>query len=218
MIRIGLLGSTGRMGREVRALIEDADDLTLGDLPGRGELVAGCFRNSDVVLDFSLPPALEAALPHLGDLPLVTGTTGLSDATQAALDAQGDHAPVLQAANFSVGVNVLLALAERAAASMPDTSVDVIEAHHAGKRDAPSGTALALGAATGHPAVNYHAVRAGDIIGSHQVWFCAQGERIELHHHATDRNLFAAGAIRACKWILGKSAGRYGMADVLGLS
>lgn len=253
-LRVGVLGATGRMGRLVLAeLLDDPAwdvvaavarrvDLDVGSLAGRvpggvRTTTTAAWSSCDVVVDFSLPDALAGALPALAGVPLVTGTTGLSPAAQAAVDAHARTAPVVQAANFSLGVNLLLDLVKRAAAALPDADVEIVETHHRHKRDAPSGTALALGAAVergrgplaavhgragdvgARPAaeIGFHALRGGDVVGEHTVWFLADGERVSFAHGATSRRTFARGAVRAARWVVGRSPGRYGMAEVLGL-
>jgi 4-hydroxy-tetrahydrodipicolinate reductase len=254
-LRVGVLGATGRMGRLVLAELLDEPGVAVGAaaarrtgddiglLAGRGPAgvttgpvadLAAC----DVVIDFSLPEALAAALPALAGVPLVTGTTGLPAAVQAAVDAHAATAPVVQAANFSLGVNLLLDLVRRAAAAWPEGDVEIVETHHRHKRDAPSGTALALGAAVERARgplaaahgreglvgprppgeIGFHALRGGDVVGEHTVWLLGDGERVSLAHGATSRRTFARGALRAARWVHGRSPGRSGMADVLGLS
>jgi 4-hydroxy-tetrahydrodipicolinate reductase len=252
--RIAVLGATGRMGRMVLAAVLAAEDLQLvaaighsrdlgidagaliGLPPAGVAITALAELDADVVIDFSLPEALAAALPRLGKAALVTGTTGKTP----DLSARANAFPVLQAANFSTGVNVLLHVAAEVAAAMPAADVEIVEAHHRLKQDAPSGTALALGDAiararassladhavhgrSGRPGprpageIGFHALRLGDVVGEHQVWFAADGERVSLGHVASSRATFAAGALRAARWIAGRPAGTYAMADVLGL-
>ncbi|HEX5727150.1 MAG TPA: 4-hydroxy-tetrahydrodipicolinate reductase [Longimicrobiaceae bacterium] len=261
-VRVVLCGATGRMGTTLARLMARDDALELvggigrveGDDPppelecpladdpaGAGEWL----RAADVVVDFSAPEALRRLLSTHGDAlagkGLVVGTTGLGDEERGLLREAAARAAVLQSANFSVGVNLLLALAERAAAVLDDGyDVEIVEAHHRRKADAPSGTALELGrwvargrgveldavrvdGRSGRPGerprgeIGFHAVRGGDIVGEHRVMFIGERERIELAHLAQDRALFAEGALRAAKWIAGKPAGSYSMADVLGL-
>lgn len=251
-VRVGVLGATGRMGRLVLAeLLDDpgfaltaararraGDDL--GVLAGRapiGRTTGGDLDGCDVVIDFSLPDALVEVLPGLGRAALVTGTTGLSPAQQQLVDAHAERAPVVQAANFSLGVNLLLDLVRRAAGALPDADVEIVETHHRGKRDAPSGTAVALGSAVQlgrgplvpvHGRVGnvgarppgelgFHALRGGDVVGDHTVWLLADGERVSLSHGATSRRTFARGAVRAARWVVGRDPGRYPMSRVLGL-
>lgn len=261
MIRVAVIG-TGRMGRLVLGEVLDAGDLALvaactapsapelgqdaGELVGRGPcgVRVGTLDapvEADVAIDFSHPTGLAAAVRRLGATPLVSGTTGLDAEAVAALDAHAARAPVLHAANFSTGVTVLLDLVARAARALPDYDVEIVESHHRHKRDAPSGTALALGHAaaaargrsldelavhgrsgdTGErPAgqIGLHALRLGDVAGEHEVYLAGPGERVLLAHLATSRATFAQGALRAARWVLGRPPGRYRMQDVLGLA
>lgn len=209
---------------------------------GADELI----READVVLDVSAPPFLAGVLDAHGDAlagrALVVGTTGLDEALVQRLDALAERSAVLVAANFSIGVNLLLALVEEAARRLPAEryDVEIVEAHHRGKVDAPSGTALALGRAvatgrgkeleplrrdgrSGHTGeratgeVAFHAIRGGGVAGDHRVYFLGARERLELAHSAADRSLFAEGALVAARWIAGRAAGRYTMRQVLGL-
>jgi len=259
-VRIVLSGATGRMGQTLAALIGDDEGLALaggiGRMPERGcdigcpvvetpETAGAWMRECDVVIDFSAPELLLRLLEMHGDAlagrALVVGTTGLMEEEQRLLARQAERSAVLRAANFSVGVNLLLALAERAAAVLGDAyDVEIVEAHHRRKVDAPSGTALALGEAVargrgvflddvrvdgrgGRPGerprgeIGFHAVRGGDIVGEHSVMLIGERERIELGHVAQDRALFAEGALRAARWMAGKAPGTYTMSDVLGL-
>jgi len=260
-IRLAVLGATGRMGRMVVAETLAAPDLTLvaaiaadhagedaGRLAGSNDagvivspVAAGCFADAEVVVDFSTPEGLGGALPHLGDVALVTGTTGLGTEETARLAAHAAVAPVLSAPNFSTGVNLLLDLVRRAAKALPDYDIEVVEAHHRHKVDAPSGTALALARAAAHArgtdlegravfgrsgrtgpretgAIGVHALRMGDVVGEHQVWLAGRGDRVLLGHVATSRTTFTEGALRAARWIRGRPPGRYDMRDVLGLA
>jgi 4-hydroxy-tetrahydrodipicolinate reductase len=259
-VRIVLSGATGRMGQTLAALIADDGGLVLGGgigrMPERGcdigcpvvetpETAGAWIREADVVIDFSAPELLARLLEMHGEAlagkALVVGTTGLGEDEQRMLAAQAERSAVLQAANFSVGVNLLVALAERAAAVLGDDyDVEIVEAHHRRKVDAPSGTALALGEAvargrgvaladarvdgrSGRPGerprgeIGFHSVRGGDIVGEHSVMLIGERERIELGHVAQDRALFAEGALRAARWMAGQAPGTYTMRDVLGL-
>lgn len=173
----------------------------------------------DVAIDFSLPAAFDPvlALCVARGKALVSGTTGLSDPQRSALDAAGQRIAVLWASNFSLGVAVLNELVERAAQALPGWDCDIVEAHHVHKQDAPSGTALTLGesAARGGAQARYASIRAGDIVGEHLVQFTSSGERIELAHRATNRDIFAKGALQAAKWLANRPAGSYGMRDVI---
>lgn len=259
-VRVVLSGATGRMGTTLAALMGEDDAFRLlggiGRMPEAGcdigcpvvetpETAGAWLREADVVIDFSAPELLRRMLEmhgeHLAGTALVVGTTGLMPEERAMLDRAAERGPVLQAANFSVGVNLLLALAERAATVLDDGyDIEIMETHHRRKVDAPSGTALALGESvaagrgvdlasvrvdgrSGRPGerprgeIGFHALRGGDVVGEHRVMFIGERERIELAHLAQDRALFAEGALRAAKWIAGKPAGAYTMRDVLGL-
>lgn len=174
----------------------------------------------DVAVDFSLPEGFDVMLSacRARGAALVSGTTGLSAAQLAVLDAAASGIPVLWAANFSLGVVVLEDLARRAAQALAGWDVDIVESHHVHKKDAPSGTALALGQAVASvraSAPNYASLRAGDIVGEHTVQFTGPGERIELVHRATNRDIFARGALHAATRLAGKPAGRYLLADLV---
>ena len=243
MTRIGILGASGRMGRAIAALLEGAGDAELAGGCGRsgdaGAVAGGC----DVLVDFSSPDALglhlEAALA--ADRPIVIGTTGLGPGHNHAIDEAARRIAVLQAANMSLGVNLLAHLVRETAARLgPDWDVEIVEMHHRHKADAPSGTALLLGAAaaagrgveldsvadrgrdgiTGprrEGAIGFAALRGGSVAGDHQVVFATEGERLELGHRADNREIFARGAVKAAVWLAGRPAGRYAMTDVLGL-
>jgi 4-hydroxy-tetrahydrodipicolinate reductase len=249
--RVAVLGATGRLGRRVVAGVLAAPDLSLVAAFARGGrgVDAGLLAGgapcgvavsapgdgpaADVVIDVSLPGGLQELGGWLGVAAIVSGVTGQDAAGVAWLDAHATRAPVLVAANFSLGVAVLADLVARATAALPDHDVEIIEAHHRHKRDAPSGTALLLAAAAGGAPMTFgrsghsegraagiavHAVRGGDIVGEHQVWLCGEGERLLLGHTATSRDTFAAGAVRAARWVVGRPPGRYQLAQVLGLS
>jgi len=173
----------------------------------------------DVAIDFSLPEGFDALLQACVSrgAALVSGTTGLSERQRADLDQASARIPVLWASNFSLGVAVLADLVQRAAAELGGWDCDVVEAHHAGKKDAPSGTALTLGeaAACGGAQARYASIRAGDIVGEHTVQFTGPGERLELVHRAGSRDIFARGAIAAAVRLRGHPAGRYSLGQVL---
>lgn len=176
----------------------------------------------DVAVDFSLAAGFDPILALCLErgVALVSGTTGLEPAQREALDLATQRIPVLSAANFSLGVAVLEELVERAASALPGWDCDIVESHHVHKVDAPSGTALALGASAGQGGAepHYASLRAGDIVGEHTVQFAGQGERIELIHRATNRDIFARGALQASSWLARQPAGRYRMRDLLGQS
>jgi 4-hydroxy-tetrahydrodipicolinate reductase len=193
--------------------------------------------DAQVVVDFSAPRALEAACAACakGRVALVSGTTGLDENARAALGDAATRSAVLWEPNMSVGVHVLAMLVAKANEALgPGYDVEVVEVHHRAKVDAPSGTAIRLGDVVkdarsahyvhgreGRPGprktseVGMHAVRGGDVIGDHTVFFFGDGERLELTHRASGRDLFAHGAVRAAQWLVGRPEGRYQLADVL---
>ncbi|MDB4988443.1 MAG: hypothetical protein JWN04_3621 [Myxococcaceae bacterium] len=208
--------------------------------PLTGHLEA--LASADVVIDFSLPSAfdalLEAALRY--SRPLVLATTGLSEQQWEKLDAAAASIPIVAAPNYSAGVTVLYHLAQKASALLAEFDIEVFEMHHRNKVDAPSGTALGLADAAargrklelkehavygrqGHTGartdseIGVMTLRGGDVIGDHTLIFAGPGERLELTHRATQRTLFAHGALRAARWLATQAPGRYGMTDVLGL-
>lgn len=204
---------------------------------------AALFALSDAVIDFTSPDSTvrHAALAAQSETALVVGTTGLSPAQQAAIATAATHTPVIQSPNMSLGVNLLLALVEQVAATLGDEfDIDVLEMHHRNKVDAPSGTALGLGRAAaagrgvaledvwrkvrdGHTGVRpqgeigFATLRGGDVIGDHVVMFAGDGERIELTHKASGRQIYAKGAVRAALWACDKTPGLYSMKNVLGM-
>ncbi|MDI1253345.1 4-hydroxy-tetrahydrodipicolinate reductase [Thermomonas sp.] len=173
----------------------------------------------DVAIDFSQPDGFDAILELCvaRNKPLVSGTTGLSVHQFEALDAASARIATMWASNFSLGVAVLHDLVERAARVLPGWDCDIIETHHSRKIDAPSGTALTLGdsAAQGGATPHYAWIRAGDIVGEHCVQFTSTGERIELIHRASNRDIFAAGALHVAHALHGRNPGRYRMIDLL---
>jgi 4-hydroxy-tetrahydrodipicolinate reductase len=174
----------------------------------------------DVAVDFSLPPGLAPILTlcQQRSAALVSGTTGLESEHMTALEAAAARIPLLWAANFSLGVAVLSDLVRRAAQALPQWDCDLVEAHHTRKLDAPSGTALALGEAIAQgrgAEPHYASLRAGDIVGEHMVQFCGLGERLELIHRATNRDVFARGALECAARLHGKPPTRYSIADLL---
>ena len=176
----------------------------------------------DVAIDFSLPEGFDPVLALCVErgVGLVSGTTGISEQQQAALSAAASRIPLVWATNFSLGVAVLADLVERAAAALPGWDCDIVESHHVHKKDAPSGTALTLGESAQHGGAEprYASLRAGDIIGEHFVQFTGLGERVELVHRATNRDIFARGALHAAKQLRQRSPGQYRVRDLVGTS
>ncbi|MBT3550531.1 MAG: 4-hydroxy-tetrahydrodipicolinate reductase, partial [Rhodospirillaceae bacterium] len=203
---------------------------------------AALIAASDVVIEFSLPAATgeHVDLASLTGVPLVIGTTGHDADQMSQIEAAAAGTAIVKAMNFSAGVNVLFALTERLAATLDeDFDIEIVEMHHKHKVDAPSGTAIGLGEAAAkgrgieldakavrgrdgiskerRPGdIGFASMRGGDVVGEHSVIFAGAGERIELHHKAASREIFAAGAVRAALWLEGKEPGLYDMFDVLG--
>ncbi|MBF7072537.1 4-hydroxy-tetrahydrodipicolinate reductase [Glaciecola sp. MH2013] len=266
MTKIGVFGANGRMGRVLIEACYEHTDVSLGFASVRdgsalagidaGELagVAKQYINvceyskqpsdiADVIVDFTLPQALQANLDWCvqHNKPIVIGTTGLSEQLLSAIDTAAKSIPIVFAANYSVGVNLLLSLVRQTSAVMGDIAdIEIVEAHHRFKKDAPSGTAMAIGEAiadeldrdlnscavygregdTGereHQTIGFSTIRAGDIVGEHTAIFATIGERIELTHKASSRLTFANGALRAAIWLKTKPPGLYTMQNVLGL-
>jgi 4-hydroxy-tetrahydrodipicolinate reductase len=257
--RVCVLGPSGRMGRAVIEAAAGLDDVRITaavDRPDAGGLgavvsegvraiadVDGGLVACDVYIDFTSPVATRAfaAAATRHRRAAVIGTTGLGVDDEAAVHALAQVAPIVVAANFSLGVNLVLGLVRQAARALgPAWDAEVVETHHRAKRDAPSGTALmiARAIAAGHgvdyDAVKRHtrdgdvgprprgeigvsAVRGGDVVGEHTAFFFGAAERLEISHRATSRSIFAAGALRAATWVVGQPPGRYDMLDVLGL-
>lgn len=232
ILRVAVIGALGRMGRILSECIECADDCQIAALVGRTGSVGSPYiddplaaaAEADVMIDFSLPEAFDnvvsAALSQR--TPLVSGTTGLSGAQLGRLNELARVAPCFHSPNMSVGVQTLLDLLTRAVGALgADYQIDVVETHHRLKRDAPSGTAKrileTLGAAqpAGQPPIPVHSIRGGDVVGDHTVAFMGPGDRLELTHRATSRKTFAMGALRAARWLVRQTPGRYGMSDLL---
>lgn len=240
-LRILINGSRGRMGQAVAAAAGEMN-VYIGAQADVGDDLAAALAQCDVVVDFSAHTAtralLEAAVAQAK--PVVLGTTGHGVAEKKELLALAARIPCVWAGNFSVGVNLLFALTRRAAAVLgADYDAEVVEMHHRFKQDAPSGTAARLleiilaerdldrhalrhgregiTGARQPTEVGIHALRGGDVVGDHTVIFAALGERLELTHKASDRGIFARGALRAAQWVARQPAGVYDMQDVLGL-
>ena len=239
---VGIIGSAGRMGRTIAALLPSFAAIPAGGADA-GDDPVPIARAADVLVDFSTPAALEANLAAAVDAgtPILIGTTGLTAAHHDLIDAAASRIAVLQTGNTSLGVTLLASLVREAAARLgTDWDVEILEMHHREKVDAPSGTALLLGNAvasgrgdsladdsvagraglTGRRVegtIGFASLRGGTVAGDHQVIFAGYGERIELGHRAESREIFARGAIRGALWLIDRPAGRYTMAEVLGL-
>lgn len=254
MTSIGIFGAGGRMGRAIAAFAMEAGLPIAGgtDRTPEGEIAPGIAisadplalaERADVLIDFSVPGALSAHLDACiaARKPILIGTTGLEAVHHALIDEAAALIPVLQTGNTSLGVNLLAALVEQAAAGLAeDWDIEIVEMHHRHKVDAPSGTALLLGEAAARGrgialadhsdrgrdgitgarepgAIGFAALRGGSVAGDHQVIFATEGERIEIGHRAENRSIFARGAVKGARWLLGQPAGRYDMKGVLGL-
>lgn len=265
--RVAIVGVAGRMGRTLVAaveqdtqaqlaagIVEPGSSLTgvdIGELAGFGKLgvvasdsLEAVADEFDVLIDFTAPQVTLSNLAFCAEhgKRIVIGTTGLSEEELAQLDSYRERVPMVFAPNMSVGVNLTLKLLETAARALGDEGYDieVIEAHHRHKVDAPSGTALKMGEVVAESLgrtlkehgvfaregqcgprtekeIGFATVRAGDIVGEHTVMFATEGERIEITHKASSRMTFAKGAVRAARWLAAKEAGRYDMQDVLAL-
>lgn len=267
MVKVAIAGAAGRMGRALVETVTRSDSdieitvaTVLPDDPvlgiDAGLLAVGvalgvktiadlsaATEDFDVLIDFTSP---EASLQHLAvcqraNKAMVIGTTGFSESQQQTITAGGESLPVVFAPNMSVGVNLCFNLIEQAARVLgDDVDIEISEAHHRYKKDAPSGTALKMGSIVAaaldrnlnevavygrqgvgeerdRKTIGFATVRAGDIVGDHTVTFAGLGERVEITHKASSRMTFATGAVRAAKWIAGKDNGLYSMQDVLGL-
>lgn len=265
-INLAVVGASGRMGRQVIAAVKNSAHYKLVAALGRANsesegldsgVLAGCgangvkvtadfaiLENADVIIDFALPDALNERLQAYQNysVPAVVCVTGLGDDAETSMHSTAKKLPILYAANTSVGINLLSALTENASRVFGSAAdIEILEAHHTKKKDAPSGTALLLGEAAARGrgqklvdvaafdrngkdqihqpgSIGFASIRAGDIVGEHTVYLVVAGERIELTHRVADRSTFADGALRAAVWLAKqKSPGFYTMNDVLGL-
>lgn len=264
MIHVGVVGANGRMGRAlIEAIHEDKEaalafanvrrgsafvGIDAGEVAGLGKIgqlmtVDRDAKGVDVMIDFTLPSALGDNLTWCVNhkIPTVIGTTGLNEKELQLLEQASQHIPIVFAANYSVGINLFLNLVRKAASVLGNTAdIEIIETHHRFKKDAPSGTALAIGEAiadelgrdlsscavygregeTGErkqDTIGFATVRAGDVIGEHTALFADIGERFELTHKSSSRLIYAKGAIRAARFLLEQQSGLFDMEQVLGL-
>lgn len=265
-LKIGIVGAGGRMGRNLITAVNNLDGVMLsaaferqgssligsdaGEVAGGGNLgvqiVSSLTENSnfDVLIDFTRP---EGTLEHIAfcvanNKKMIIGTTGFDEAGKQAIKDASEKIGIVFASNYSVGVNLVFKLLEKAAKVMGDyCDIEIIEAHHRHKVDAPSGTALSMGehiaktlgrdlkthgvfareGITGErkrDEIGFATIRAGDVVGEHSVWFADEGERVEITHKASSRMTFANGAVRAAKWLNSKEIGLFDMTDVLDLN
>jgi len=266
MIRVAVVGAAGRMGKTLITAVTEAEGMALtaatelpdstlvgadaGELAGVGKLdvlishsLTKVVDDFDVVIDFTGP---EASMVHLDvcrrhGKAMVIGTTGLSEEQKSTIEAAASDIGIVFAPNMSIGVNLCFRLLELAARVMgEDADIEIVEAHHRYKVDAPSGTALRMGeviagtlgrdlkevavygregktGARDRKTIGFETIRAGDVVGEHTVWFASEGERVEITHKASSRMTFAKGAARAASWLNGQGKGLFDMQDVLGL-
>jgi 4-hydroxy-tetrahydrodipicolinate reductase len=219
-IKIVIAGASGRMGRALMRAVQESPDFVLAGAFTRKDDPLPLIAKAEALIDFTAPgtSVALAALAAQARIVHVIGTTGFSGEDEANIRAAARHAVIVKSGNMSLGVNLLAALVRRAAEALPGFDVQILEMHHRAKADAPSGTALLLGRASGRDDVGYASLRGGTVVGEHQVIFAGPQERVVLSHTAEDRTIFAAGALVAAKWGQGRKPGLYAMADVLGLS
>jgi 4-hydroxy-tetrahydrodipicolinate reductase len=224
-VRVMLIGAAGRMGKTVREVGRNDPDIQIAALCDLGDSIEPVIRNCDVAIDFSQADSIDeicfAALQN--GKPLVIGTTGHSQQQRKTIEEAAHSIPIVFASNFSVGVNVLFWLAQKAAELLgPDFNAEIVETHHKMKKDAPSGTAKTLAeilkaVRKSESEIPIQSIREGDVVGEHSVIFNGPAERLELTHRAASREIFARGALRAAKWVVLTPPGLYSMQDALGL-
>jgi len=238
-MRVLLGGASGAVGKTIIGLIEASGELDLSGTADRSSFFSG-QASGDVLIDFSHPDLTLRCLDfaHSRHLPIVIGTTGLTEACEEKVAEVSKHVPVCVAANFSIGVTVMMELAARAAAALPKSfDIEIFESHHRRKQDAPSGTALALGeqvadarnqsladsaildrskrrATRSEAEIGFQVSRGGDVVGDHVLQFLGDGERLEISHRATDRSIFARGALLAAQRLTQRSPGRVELSDL----
>jgi 4-hydroxy-tetrahydrodipicolinate reductase len=266
-VRVGICGAAGRMGKTILEVCNDNDDIEVtaaieysgspmlgldaGEAAGIGKLgvnitddISSIADQVDVMIDFTLATSVPANIRKCvtANCKMVIGTTGLSQDDHELIKAASNKIAIVFAPNMSIGVNLCFKLLEMAAKVIGnDTDIEIIEAHHRNKKDAPSGTALHMGEVVAHAigrnlkecavygregitgvrdkkTIGFETIRAGDIVGDHTVMFAAEGERVEITHKATSRKNFASGAVRAAQWLAEKDNGLFDMQDVLDLN
>jgi 4-hydroxy-tetrahydrodipicolinate reductase len=252
MIKVVVCGASGRMGQTLGRMVHEAPDMELvgginlkassffgAEIVGSGDADALLKRTkADVVIDFTVASAAVAnvQMAARNNCALIVGTTGFTTEQRAEMEkAIHGHVPAVISSNFSIGVNIFWQLVRESAKLLKDYDIEVIEAHHRAKKDAPSGTAKTIlqiieeeagardkmygreGMTERKNEIGVHVIRGGDIVGDHKVMYSKNFETIELSHRAYDRSVFASGALVAARWVVGKKPGIYGMSDVLGL-
>ena len=243
MIRIAINGSKGKMGQALIEAINASSKAELGAGVDKGDSLEDTLNDFDILIDFSRPEASLRAISTCQDSgkAMVIGTTGFSDSELKLIHQASKKIPIVFAPNMSVGVNLTLKILETSAKVIgPDSSIEIIEAHHRYKVDSPSGTALKMGEVVANAlgrdlsecaiygregieeprdqnTIGFSSIRGGDVVGEHTVVFFMDGERVEITHKASSRMIYANGAVRAAKWLSGKPSGLYSMQDVLDL-
>ena len=243
MTKIAITGSNGRMGRALIRAVKINPDVSQGPMLNRGDDINLVLKDFDVLIDFTRPEATLNALSICQNAgkAMVIGTTGFSDEALKIINQASSDIPIVFAPNMSVGVNLTLKLLETTAKVIgTDSNIEIVEAHHRHKVDAPSGTALKMGEVianalgrnlsecavygregTEQPrdkqTIGFSSIRGGDVVGEHSVTFFMEGERVEITHKASSRMTYANGAIKACQWLTNQANGLYSMQDVLDL-
>ena len=243
MTKIAITGSNGRMGQALIEAVKLNPNVSQGSILNRGDDINRVLKDFDVLIDFTRPEATLNALSicQSAGKAMVIGTTGFSDDALKAIDQASSDIPIVFAPNMSVGVNLTLKLLETTAKVIgADSNIEIVEAHHRHKVDAPSGTALKMGEVianalgrdlsecavygregTEEPrdrkTIGFSSIRGGDVVGEHSVTFFMEGERVEITHKASSRMTYANGAVKACQWLTNQENGLYSMQDVLDL-
>jgi 4-hydroxy-tetrahydrodipicolinate reductase len=243
MTKIAITGSNGRMGQALIEAVKLNPNVSQGSILNRGDDINRVLKDFDVLIDFTRPEATLNALSvcQSAGKAMVIGTTGFSDDALKAIDQASSDIPIVFAPNMSVGVNLTLKLLETTAKVIgADSNIEIVEAHHRHKVDAPSGTALKMGEVianalgrdlsecavygregTEEPrdrkTIGFSSIRGGDVVGEHTVTFFMEGERVEITHKASSRMTYANGAVKACQWLTNQENGLYSMQDVLDL-
>ena len=241
MTKIAITGSNGRMGRALIRAVKINSNVSQGPMLNRGDDINLVLQDFDVLVDFTRPEATLNALSICQNTgkAMVIGTTGFSDEALEIINQASSDIPIVFAPNMSVGVNLTLKLLETTAKVIgTDSNIEIVEAHHRHKVDAPSGTALKMGEVianalgrdlsecavygregTEEPrdkqTIGFSSIRGGDVVGEHSVTFFMEGERVEITHKASSRMTYANGAIKACQWLTNQANGLYSMQDVL---
>ena len=243
MTKIAITGSNGRMGQALIEAVKLNPNVSQGSILNRGDDINRVLKDFDVLIDFTRPEATLNALSvcQSAGKAMVIGTTGFSDDALKAIDQASSDIPIVFAPNMSVGVNLTLKLLETTAKVIgADSNIEIVEAHHRHKVDAPSGTALKMGEVIANAlgrdlsecavygregkegprdrqTIGFSSIRGGDVVGEHTVTFFMEGERVEITHKASSRMTYANGAVKACQWLTNQENGLYSMQDVLDL-